>query len=108
MRSLHLRLIYLHTIVHMPSTHTSFFIAIKTRAESIYHAAAILFLAVYRKKSQQTCITCIRDYMFALKNRFIDHSHVVTTNNYYSTADFHAPNHSTLSLLSLLSLVVAW
>jgi hypothetical protein len=41
-------------------------------------------------------------------NRFIDHLQVVTTNNCYTIADLHVPNHSTLSLLSLLSLVVAW
>jgi hypothetical protein len=41
-------------------------------------------------------------------NRFIDHAQVVTTNNYNTIADFHTTNHSTLSLLSLLSLVVTW
>jgi hypothetical protein len=39
---------------------------------------------------------------------FIDHPQEVTTNNYNSTADFHITNHSTLSLIRLLSLVVAW
>jgi hypothetical protein len=34
-------------------------------------------------------------------NRFIDHSQVVTTNNYYIIADFHTTDHSTLSFLSL-------
>jgi hypothetical protein len=33
---------------------------------------------------------------------------VLTTNNCYTIADFQAPNYSTLSFLSLLSLVVAW
>jgi hypothetical protein len=41
-------------------------------------------------------------------NRFTDHLQDVTTNNYSINADFHTTNHSTLSLLSLLSLVVAW
>jgi hypothetical protein len=41
-------------------------------------------------------------------NRFIDHLQVVTTNNYNTIADVHATNHSTLSLLSLLSLDVTW
>jgi hypothetical protein len=41
-------------------------------------------------------------------NRFIDHLQVVITNNYDTIADFHTTNHSTPSLLSLLSLVVAW
>jgi hypothetical protein len=36
---------------------------------------------------------------------FIDTLQVVTTNNYNTIADFHKTNHSTLSLLSLLSLV---
>jgi hypothetical protein len=39
---------------------------------------------------------------------FIDHLQVVTTNNYNSITDFHTTNHSTLSLLSLLSLVFTW
>jgi hypothetical protein len=38
-------------------------------------------------------------------SRFIDHSQVVTTNNYYTVADIHTTNHSTLSLLSLFPLV---
>jgi hypothetical protein len=33
---------------------------------------------------------------------------VVTTNNYYTIADFHTTSHSTLSLLGLLSLVFTW
>jgi hypothetical protein len=37
-----------------------------------------------------------------LVNRFIDHIQAVTTNNYYTIADFHTTNHSTLSLLNLL------
>jgi hypothetical protein len=41
-------------------------------------------------------------------NRFIDHTQVVTTNDYYTTADLHTTNHSTLSLLSLLLLVFTW
>jgi hypothetical protein len=41
-------------------------------------------------------------------NRFIDLIQVVTTTYYNTIADFHTTNHSTLSLLSLLSLVVAW
>jgi hypothetical protein len=45
---------------------------------------------------------------FGLVNRFIDHSQVVTTNNYNNIADFHTTNHSTLSLLSLFPLVFAW
>jgi hypothetical protein len=40
---------------------------------------------------------------------FIDHLYtwLGTTSNYNIIADFHTTNHSTLSLLSLLSLVVA-
>jgi hypothetical protein len=34
-------------------------------------------------------------------NRFVDHSEVVTTNNYNNIADCHTTNHSTPSLLSL-------
>jgi hypothetical protein len=41
-------------------------------------------------------------------NRFIDNLQIVTTKNYNSIADLHTTNHSTLSLLSLLSLVVTW
>jgi hypothetical protein len=41
-------------------------------------------------------------------NRFIDHSHVVTTNNYNTLADLHTTNHFTLSLLSLFLLVITW
>jgi hypothetical protein len=41
-------------------------------------------------------------------NRLIDHLLIVTTNNYYTIADFHTLNNSTLSLLSLISLAVAW
>jgi hypothetical protein len=48
------------------------------------------------------------DGVFGWVNKFIDHLQVVTTNNYYTIADFDTTNHSTLSLLSLLSLVVAW
>jgi hypothetical protein len=44
---------------------------------------------------------------FGLVIGFIDHLQVVTTNNYTIT-DFHTPNHSTLNLLSLFLLVVAW
>jgi hypothetical protein len=51
-------------------------------------------------------VTCISDYR--LVNRFIDNLHVVTTNNYYTIADFHTTNHSTLSILNLLSLVFTW
>jgi hypothetical protein len=43
---------------------------------------------------------------FGFVNRFIDQLHVVTTNNYNIIADFDTKNHSTLSLLSLLSLVL--
>jgi hypothetical protein len=43
-----------------------------------------------------------------LVNRFIDHLHVVITNNYQTTADFHTTNHTTLSLFTLLSLVFNW
>jgi hypothetical protein len=39
-------------------------------------------------------------------NRFIDHLQVVTTNKYYIPAHSHTTNHSTLNLLSVLSLVV--
>jgi hypothetical protein len=41
---------------------------------------------------------------------FIDHIYTPlgTTNNYNSIADFQTRNHTTLSLLSLLSLDVAW
>jgi hypothetical protein len=38
----------------------------------------------------------------------IDHLQDVTTNNYYTIADLQASNDSTLSLLSLILLVVAW
>jgi hypothetical protein len=38
-----------------------------------------------------------------LMNRFTDHLQVITTNNYYTIADFHTTNHSTLSVLSLIS-----
>jgi hypothetical protein len=48
------------------------------------------------------------DYRRGLVNRFIDHLQVVSTNKYNTVADFHTTNHSTLSLLSMLSLVVAW
>jgi hypothetical protein len=43
-------------------------------------------------------VTCISDYTqgFELVNRFIDHLQVETTNNYYTIADFHATDHSTL------------
>jgi hypothetical protein len=37
---------------------------------------------------------------------FIDHFQVVTTNNYYTIADFHTTNHSTLSFLSIFPLVL--
>jgi hypothetical protein len=33
---------------------------------------------------------------FGLANRFIDHLQVLTANNYYIIADFHATDHSTL------------
>jgi hypothetical protein len=39
---------------------------------------------------------------------FIDHLQVVTTNNYYTIADFHTTNHCTLSLLNLFSLSFTW
>jgi hypothetical protein len=42
--------------------------------------------------------------MFGLVNRF-DHLQAVITNTYYIMADFHTTNHSTLNLLSLLSLL---
>jgi hypothetical protein len=42
---------------------------------------------------------------FGLVIGFIDHLQVIATNNYYTTADFHTTNHSTLSLLSPLPLV---
>jgi hypothetical protein len=45
---------------------------------------------------------------FGLVNRFIDHLQVLTTNNCNTIADFHTTNHSTLSVLSLLSLVFTW
>jgi hypothetical protein len=38
-------------------------------------------------------------------NRFIDHLQVVIKNNYNTIGDFHTTNHSSLGLLSLLSLV---
>jgi hypothetical protein len=41
---------------------------------------------------------------FLLMNKFIDHLQVVTTSNYNT----FATNHSALSLLSLLPLVVTW
>jgi hypothetical protein len=37
---------------------------------------------------------------------FIDHSQVVTTTKYNTLADFHTTNHSTLNLLSVLTLVL--
>jgi hypothetical protein len=37
--------------------------------------------------------------------RFIDHSQVVTTAKYNTVADSHTTNHSTLNLLSVISLV---
>jgi hypothetical protein len=43
-----------------------------------------------------------------LVSRFIDHLQVMTTNNCNTIADFHTTNHSTLSLLNLLSLVFTW
>jgi hypothetical protein len=39
-------------------------------------------------------------------NRFIDHLQVVTTNNCKLIPDFYITNHSTLNLLSLLSIVL--
>jgi hypothetical protein len=45
---------------------------------------------------------------FELVNRFVDHIQIVSTNNYNTIADFHTTNHSTLRLLSLVSLVVTW
>jgi hypothetical protein len=45
---------------------------------------------------------------FGLASSLIDNLQVVTTNNYNIIADFHTTNHSTLSLLSLVSLVVTW
>jgi hypothetical protein len=41
-------------------------------------------------------------------NRCISHLQIVTTNNSCTIADFRTRSHSTLSLLNLLSLVVAW
>jgi hypothetical protein len=41
-------------------------------------------------------------------NGFTDHLQFVTTKNYNTIADLHTTNHSTLSVLSLLSLVVTW
>jgi hypothetical protein len=41
-------------------------------------------------------------------NEFIEHIQVVSTNNYYTSADLHTTNHFTLSLLSLFSLVFTW
>jgi hypothetical protein len=46
--------------------------------------------------------------MFGLVDKFIDHLEAAITNNYNIIADLHTTNHSKLSLLSLLSLVVAW
>jgi hypothetical protein len=40
---------------------------------------------------------------FELVNGLSDHSQVITTNNYYTVADFYTTNHTTLSLLCLLS-----
>jgi hypothetical protein len=42
---------------------------------------------------------------FGLASAFTDHLQAVTTNNYNTVADFHTTNHSTLNLLSVLSLV---
>jgi hypothetical protein len=42
---------------------------------------------------------------FGLVNRFINNLQVVSTNNYYTIADFNTTNHSTLRLLNLHSLV---
>jgi hypothetical protein len=46
--------------------------------------------------------------LIRLASIFIDRLQVVTTNNYYTLADFRTTNHSTLSLLGLHSTVVAW
>jgi hypothetical protein len=45
---------------------------------------------------------------FGLVNRFIVHLQVVTTNNCNNIVYFQNTNHSTLELLSLLSLVFTW
>jgi hypothetical protein len=45
---------------------------------------------------------------FGMVNRFTNHLQVVTTNNCNAVADFHTTDHSMLSLLSLLLLVVTW
>jgi hypothetical protein len=47
-------------------------------------------------------------YRFGLVNNFIDHLHVLITNNYNTIADSHTPNHYTPCILSLLSLVFTW
>jgi hypothetical protein len=53
-------------------------------------------------------VTCISGYRegVGLVNNFIDHLQVVTTNNYYTIADFHTTNHYILSFLSLFPLVL--
>jgi hypothetical protein len=66
-----------------------------------------IYVAEYNE--MKCTVTCINDYRrdFELVNRFIDHLQGVSTNNYNTIADFHTTNHTTRSLLSLLSLVVA-
>jgi hypothetical protein len=51
-------------------------------------------------------VTCVSDYRRGLDWMigFVNTLQVVSTNNYYTIADFHTTNHSTLSLLNLLSL----
>jgi hypothetical protein len=55
-------------------------------------------------------VTYISDYRRGLNwlIGFIYHLKVVTTNNYNTIVDFHTTNHSTLSLLSMLSQVFTW
>jgi hypothetical protein len=62
----------------------------------------------FRRTARHYIVTCIIDYGRGLMNRIIDHLRVVTTNKYNTIADFHITDHSTLSLLSLLSLVFTW
>jgi hypothetical protein len=51
-------------------------------------------------KIHSNIVTCFSDYRqgFDWEIGFIDHLQIVTTNNYYTIADFRIADHSTLSL----------